>query len=248
MSARPEMRDSPAFWSTPRGRQLPLDFRPDRRAVLSRFMVCAANRELDQALARFQAGEGPNFLYIYGPPEEGRSHLLQGVCQSLAEGMRSYYLPLAELCSFPPSALMDGLDASGLLCLDDLEAAVGDIHWERALFHYFNRSQRQGGRLLSVAALAPNTLSPRLPDLASRLSAGAVYHLSPLGEEERADLFRQRIRERGLQLEEGVLQFILNRSHRSTGSLLAILERLDRASMAARRRLTVPFVKEVCGW
>ena len=247
MSAYPKMQDTPTFWSSPQGRQLPLDLQPDRRAVLERFLLCTANQELGQALARFQAAEGPNFLYLYGPPGEGRSHLLQGVCQGLSEGV-SYYLPLATLHSFAPRALLDGLDAGGLLCLDDLEAAVGDIHWERALFHLFNRSQRMGGRLLCVASLSPGSLSPLLPDLASRLSSGAVYRLSPLGEKERSALLEQRALERGLQLEEGVLRFILERSHRSTGSLLALLERLDRASMAARRRLTIPFVKEVCDW
>ena len=231
------------------GRQLPLDFRLDRRAVLERFEVCPANRELSEALSRFQADAGPRFLYLHGPPEEGRSHLLQGVCQGLLpEGTKSYYLPLTMVKSLPPAALLDGLDAGGLLCLDDLEAVVGDIHWERALFHFFNRVQARGGRLFSAAILPPSALSLRLPDLASRFASGAVYRLHPLGEQEQAALLRQRVKERGLRLEDNTLRFILERSQRSTGALMALLEQLDQASMAARRPLTIPFIKEICGW
>ena len=51
----------------------------------------------------------------------------------------------------------------------------------------------------------------------------------------------------GLQLSEAVAMFLLARIARSTGQLFTILERLDNASLAAKRKLTVPFVKQVLG-
>ncbi len=42
-----------------------------------------------------------------------------------------------------------------------------------------------------------------------------------------------------------VSRWLLTQLARDTGSLLAGLEQLDRASLSAKRRLTLPFVKSV---
>jgi DnaA family protein len=58
-------------------------------------------------------------------------------------------------------------------------------------------------------------------------------------------LLQQRARGRGLELPDEVGRYLLARSARDIPSLLAVLDRLDHASLAAQRRLTVPFVREV---
>lgn len=50
---------------------------------------------------------------------------------------------------------------------------------------------------------------------------------------------------RGLQLPDEAARYILSHAARDTVSLLGLMERLDRASLVAQRRLTVPFVKSV---
>jgi DnaA family protein len=45
-----------------------------------------------------------------------------------------------------------------------------------------------------------------------------------------------------------VARYILHRGPRRLDELFIILETLDRASLIAQRRLTIPFVKQVLGW
>ncbi|HYM86210.1 MAG TPA: DnaA regulatory inactivator Hda, partial [Pseudoxanthomonas sp.] len=50
---------------------------------------------------------------------------------------------------------------------------------------------------------------------------------------------------RGLVLEEAAIDWMLARTERDLVSLIALLDRLDRESLAAQRRITVPFLRQV---
>jgi DnaA family protein len=63
----------------------------------------------------------------------------------------------------------------------------------------------------------------------------------------RTELLRQRAAARGLDFDDAALEWLLRRASRDLGSLTAIFERLDHASLAAQRRLTVPFLRQVLG-
>jgi len=49
----------------------------------------------------------------------------------------------------------------------------------------------------------------------------------------------------GMEIPEEVLTWLARRVPRDQRTLFALLERLDRASLAAKRKLTVPFVREL---
>ena len=51
-----------------------------------------------------------------------------------------------------------------------------------------------------------------------------------------------------LVLEPEVGRYILARAPRAMPALLALLDRLDAGSLAAGRRLSIPFVRECLGW
>jgi DnaA family protein len=84
-----------------------------------------------------------------------------------------------------------------------------------------------------------------LPDLRSRLAQCARVVLMPLDDEGRRRVLRERAQRRGLVLEDAALEWLLRRVGRDLGGLTALLDRLDRASLAAQRRVTVPFLREV---
>ena len=71
--------------------------------------------------------------------------------------------------------------------------------------------------------------------------------LEPLDDPGRAELLRLRAARRGLQLEDAAIDWLLKRVDRDVASLTALFERLDRESLAAQRRLTVPFLRQVLG-
>ena len=97
------------------------------------------------------------------------------------------------LCTCPSSNLpaaevLAGAERMALVCLDDLDAVVGDAGWEQALFHFCNRTRESGTRLLFAASEAPRNLPVQLPDLQSRLSWGVVLQLGEPSDEDKLDI------------------------------------------------------------
>ena len=91
--------------------------------------------------------------------------------------------------------------------------------------------------------MAPRTPAWRLADLASRLTAGVVWRLRALDESARREALQLHARERGFVLADEVIAYVMKRHRRDMSSLFEFLDRLDRSSLAAQRRVTVPFVK-----
>lgn len=224
--------------------QLPLQIRFRDDSTFAGF-ESGRNAEAAHFLqAGFAAGQS---VYLWGGTGTGKTHLLEAVCRlATGRGESAVYLPLRQRVDLAP-ALLEGLEALALVCVDDIDAIVGDADWEAALFHLFNRVRAGGGRIAIAGAASPRALGLGLPDLATRLSWGLVFQLQPLLDDEKARVLRARARARGMEMPEAVARYLLQRHARDMGALFELLERLDRASLAAQRRLTVPFVREVAG-
>ncbi|GAB2624700.1 DnaA regulatory inactivator Hda [Novilysobacter erysipheiresistens] len=227
------------------GPQLPLTLRypPDQR--LDTFVGATAGTiEQLQALAD---GGSDDWLYLAGPGGVGKTHLLLASCAAAeAAGRRAAYLPLAAAVGRLGDALQ-ALEGNDLLALDGLEAITGDRGDEVALFDAHNRARAAGSRIIYAARVAPDALGIDLPDLRSRLAQCSRITLTPLDEAGRREVLRQRARRRGWVLEETALDWLLKRVERDMAGLTALLDRLDRASLAAQRRITVPFLRQVLG-
>lgn len=227
--------------------QLPLAVQLRDDATFENFY--AADNDLLLAQLRRQLDDGERYLFLYGGPGCGRSHLLQAAChQAQQQQQSSTYLPLGELMAFPPAELFEGLETLELVCLDDIDQVLGNRVWEQALFNLFNHLLESGTCLLVSAGRSVRQLDMQLEDLRSRLSWGGVFQLAPLAEAEQMAAVNLRAGNRGLKLSEEVLSYIYHRSPRDLESLIQVIDRLDRASLRDQRRLTIPFVKSVMGW
>lgn len=184
----------------------------------------------------------PRWAYLRGPRGVGKTHLLHAVCHAAGADNRGVYLPLGELTD---AAALEGMHDSDPLCLDDIETVAGDRRWEEALFSLLNRVREQGGRLVLAAAHAPSALGVRLPDLLSRLSWGTQLVLHRPDDGVKREAIALRAQQRGLELPEAVADYLMRRVSRDLTSLCALVDRLDRESLAAQRRLTVPFVRKL---
>lgn len=185
-----------------------------------------------------------SLLYVHGPAGHGRSHLLAALCTAAeADGLAAMVLPLAELADDGPE-LLAGLETRDLLALDDIEAVAGRRDWEEGLFHLVNRARAAGGRLVFSAGAPAPALGLVLPDLVSRLSQAPAWAMPLPDDASREALIAAASARRGWVLEPGVRRYLAQRAPREPGRLLACLEQLDRASLAAGRRLTVPFVRD----
>jgi DnaA family protein len=216
-------------------------------ATLENYLFLPALEALRPLLENQLTAAGEPAIYLHGPPGSGRSHLLQAACHRLPAG-QALYLPLEQLVDIPADQVLAEVEQLALVCLDNLDAVIGNDDWERALFNLCNRARESGARLLFAAAVAPRQLGVQLPDLQSRLSWGVVVQLPEPADEDKLGILRFRAERRGLQLSREVATYILSRAPRSLTALMETLERLDRESLVHKRQLSIPFVKQSMGW
>jgi DnaA-homolog protein len=185
----------------------------------------------------------PNAVYVTGPTGSGRTHLMIAACAAANEvGRSAQYLPLARRAG-DLTASIRAFGGSAVLAVDDVDAIAGDAAAEHALFDLYNRCRAEDAILLFAARAAPAQAGFGLPDLVSRLSSCAQIVLKPLDEAERRDLLRERAAARGIELDEAVVDWLFAREKRDLASLLGVLDRVDAASLAAQRRVTVRFLR-----
>ncbi|EWH03754.1 DnaA regulatory inactivator Hda [Halomonas sp. BC04] len=227
--------------------QLPLGVSLRDDATFDSFLP-GANATLLETLTQQLGENGEPFVYLWGAAGTGRTHLLQAACHAASSrDLRALYLPLEELGHFPP-LMLEEVERLDLVAIDDVDAVVGRKRWEEGLFHAFNRLRDAGKHLLMASAVSPRQLPVKLPDLASRLTWGVTFHLQGLDDTERLQALQLRARVRGMQLPDEVARYILHRGPRGLGELCESLAVLDRASLTAQRKLTIPFVKQALGW
>ena len=154
------------------------------------------------------------------------------------------YLPVDQLIE-ESTQIFDELESLDLICIDNVQCLVGSIGWEQALFNLINRCREHNTSLLLSSLVAPEQLRIKLADLQSRLLWGPVIRLQGLNDQEKFEALRQRALQKGLALPQNVADYLMRHYPRDLFGLFERLEKLDTASMALQRRLTIPFVKTV---
>jgi len=223
-------------------RQLTLGVRIPDRAVFASFFAGANVQAVAhlQALARGASGT----VWLCGPQGSGKTHLLQATCTLASEQLSSGYFPITQLAPLGPESL-EGLTQLDCVCLDDLDAVVGDPDWERALFAVHRELDERGARLVATAREPPALLRWSLRDLGSRFAASAIFALRSLDESQQLHALQLRAQLRGLELPADTARWLQRRFPRDMHTLYELLDTLDEAALEARRRLTVPFIREV---
>lgn len=128
-----------------------------------------------------------------------------------------------------------------LVTADDVDRL--DPGRQQALFNAINTARAGGPGVLAAGNAPPAGLELR-EDLRTRLAWGLVYHLKPLSDPDKVQHLRAEAAQRGLELSDEVAWYLLSRLPRDLSSLRAVLERLDRHSLARKRALTLPLVRE----
>jgi DnaA family protein len=81
--------------------------------------------------------------------------------------------------------------------------------------------------------------------LRTRLGWGLVFHVEPAAEAEVQAALRREADRRGLCLPDELMGYVLARHARDLGSLMGLLDRLDRYALERQRALTVPLLREM---
>jgi len=218
--------------------QLPFSFQAPESATFDNF-IAGKNQQLLYSLNK----KDEPLVFLWGESGSGKSHLLQAIsAQYQAMGKDAMYIPMQFENDFTPE-LLDSLETMDLICLDDIQNIAGKKLWEEALFHFFNRIRDHGGRLILAADNSAINLGIHLADLESRLSWGLTYQLHIPDDKEKTAILKLRAHQRGFDMSDEVAAYLMKRATRDMSGLIELLEKLDYASLAEQRKLTIPFIK-----
>ncbi|MDB2705443.1 DnaA regulatory inactivator Hda [Pseudomonadota bacterium] len=219
--------------------QLPLRLNPQQVFRFDNFHFNQA--EVKLTLADLCESDKLSFVYLWAEKSAGKSHLLLAATEQ--PNLRALYLPLADLVQSAAPEMLQSLEHLDLLCMDDLDAISGHADWQEAVFHCFNRMQVAGCKLLVSAQKNPANIELTLADLRSRMGTALVYQLDSLSDDDKRQALILQAQSRGLELSDDVANYLLRHHSRDMSLLMDLLLELDKASLAAQRRLTIPFVR-----
>ena len=223
--------------------QLPLGFRFADEISFETFQA-GNNAELIEALKSLGLPGSAGFNFLWGASGSGKSHLLQAAVRLVAQQQKPVaYVPLISLDGLNP-IILQGLEQMALVCIDDIQVIAGNKEWEEAMFYCFNHCHEQNTPLVITSNVLPQQAGFTLKDLESRLSWGVTFHLHEMNDEQKKCALQVRAEARGMQLADDVCQFLITRHSRHTSDLFQLLDELDKASLAAQRKLTIPFVRQ----
>ena len=159
-------------------------------------------------------------LALWGEAGAGKSHLLH----LWAARTGAAVVRVEAATSGPPERPV---------AIDDADAAP-----ERPLLHLLNAAAEAGWPVLLAARRPPARWGTVLPDLVSRLRAITAVEIGQPDEAMLRALLARLVAERQLAVPEAVQEWLLTRLPRTAGAMRDIAERLDGASLAARRPVT----------
>lgn len=215
-------------------KQIPLAIGPDAEPDFDTF-VAGSNALTLAALRALSPPSAP--VYLHGPAASGKSHLLAALARQLGRqgGRVAWFDAEAPL----PWAIDETF---ALIVIDGAERL--DAAHQHAAFTLFVDAATYGVQMASAGRLPPVDLPVR-EDLRTRFGWGPVFALQPLDEAGTRAALRHEAEHRGIVLSDDVMSYLLTRFARDLASLMALLNRLDRFSLAERRAVTVPLLKKM---
>ena len=173
-------------------------------------------------------------LAISGPAGSGKTHLAHvGAAEYDAR-----LLPAAEL---DEDSVPDLADTA--IAIEDVPAIAGMADRERALFHLHNMLAQAGKPLLLTGRGAPQTWGIALPDLKSRIAAAAHAGLEAPDDALLSAVLIKLFSDRQLSPRPDVIPYVLRQMERSFAAATDIVDRIDRTALAARRDVTLWYVR-----
>jgi len=224
--------------------QLPLDIQLNESATFKNYFV-GENEQLVDKLSNLHKMKA-DFVFVWGASGVGKTHLAQATCHSLADSEKLIaYFPIDQ--PNIGSESLENLENVDFVCIDGFESLAGKNKWEQAFFDFYNQLRSHERQLVIFSQLSPNQISIDLADLKSRLGAMEVYKLRAIPDRQKINFLIGYGKSRGLEITEDVASFILTRTNREVATIRSLIKTLDQQALTHKRKITVPFVKDILG-
>ncbi|GIX24337.1 MULTISPECIES: DnaA regulatory inactivator Hda [Caldimonas] len=218
-------------------RQLPLGLGPADPCSFDNFHALGNEAVVAhlRALANAPVASAP--VYLWGARGTGKTHLLRAWTEAVsAPGGRVGWFDATTPLPWEHDEDWRGVVFDGVHAFD-----AGRQH---AAFVLFAQATAMGQQVVAAGAVPPVDLAVR-EDLRSRLGWGPVFQLQALPEEHCRAALRREADRRGIFLSDEVMSYLMTRFERDLGSLMSLLDRLDRFALAQQRGVTIPLLKRM---
>jgi DnaA family protein len=198
-----------------------------------------ANKELLRLINQLFLNEKSSEVYIYGASGQGKTHVLQGaVLKALEIDKNAVYID----CSDPfPDYILDFVDQIDFICFDNVHSILREN--QEIFFDLYNRARQAQIFILVSGNTLPSDLEV-MKDLKTRLSLAAVYKLEELNDELIMSVIDSQMSQRNLSVNSNVYEYLFKNYSRDLKLLLSTLNDLDKASLQAKKPISIPFVKK----
>ncbi len=190
------------------------------------FMVSDANQSALEIVDRWP--DWPHWaVVVEGPARSGKSHLAnvwryRSAAHIVAADAIDEHLPTL-------------FQNSGALVVENLEAGVNA---EQMLFHLLNIARERKLSILLTSRVGPGDLAITFPDLRSRLRALPVVRIEPPDEALLKAILLKHFADRQLTVEPQIISHLATHMERSFQAANALVEAIDKRSLADKRRVT----------
>jgi len=225
-------------------KQIPLDISADQPQDFDTF-VTGRNQELMQRLQQLAnaanrrehtaSASTDRFLYVWAEAGAGKTHLLHALALQMGKRARL-------IAADAPESAFDYSPKASHYLIDDVDQLFDEQ--QVAAFNLFNQIREQGGWMISTGKLPPTRLEMR-EDLRTRLGWGLIYQVHGLSDDEKIAALLQATLARGMEVPVGVITYMLTHYRRDMPSLSRMLDALDRHSLATKRAITLPLLREL---
>jgi len=198
-----------------------------------------ANKELLRLINQLFDDENSSEVFIYGSSGQGKTHVLQGaVLKALELDKNAIYIDFSE--SFPEH-ILDFIDQVYFISFDNVHLISSEN--QEIFFDLYNQARQNQILILVSADSLPSDLEV-MKDIKTRLSLAAVYKLEELNDESIMRVIDSQMGQRNLSINSGVYEYLFKNYSRDLKLLLVTLNDLDKASLQAKKAISVTFVRK----
>lgn len=220
--------------------QLPLAFEHQPYLGKEDFMVAGCNVE---AFTFVESWPNWSFfaLCLYGPEGSGKTHLANMFANNVSIATRyPYKIPYIKAIDIKLDTPHKLFEQHNCLIVEGLNEHIDN----EAMFHLYNLYRNEGGFILFTSEVAPARLNIKLPDLRSRLNIIPSIEIKEPDDDLLSALVVKLFMDHQIIISAEVLNYIVQNMQRSYAFARKLVIEVDNISLAYKRAVSIPIVKE----
>jgi len=224
-------------------------------------MVVGKGNEVAYAAALGVAknpGQNYNPFFVYGGPGLGKTHLMQAIGHEVlshtptakilyasCEKFTNDYIEAVQKGKGQVEKFRQKYRAIDVLMIDDIQFLAGKEGTKEEFFHTFNDLHQKNKQLIISSDRPPKAIPTLEERITSRFECGLITDITPPDLEMRTAILRLKSMEKGLILDDKILEHIATNVHNNVRELEGALNRVIAYSQIHNARPTIDDIKSI---